>query len=786
MGEKISQDFLSSLKKSRHMKKYNIDVIFSTIWRPGLLVFLIYLFVVLIVTYPLILSPTTHILGDGGDGPIFVWNSWWFGEAFLSKDVDLAYTNYLNYPQGLDILFHTHTYVHDAVISAISPITGRILAFNITTWLFIAFTALGGYMLASVIAKNRYAGFIAGLIIGFAPPLIVRGLGHFNLLAAWVVPWFFYYLYKSLIGRNWKFGLGAGIIAALAIWNGFHYPLFIIIFSVLVLFFWAIFSYRNFFSLDMMITLGVIIIVSIVLSLPILIQYINAAANGLLPEKPPLEDYVQFSADLSRFIIPSFLHPVLGHLAYNIKSTFSKWGGGIENTVFLGYTTVLMGVAGVMTSWRRNVKSKRIILEHPAFWLVWSLLAILLSLGPFLTISGQQQFSFIGNNKIPLLYNWLWHVPIFGGLRVPSRFVVMAMIGLSVLSALFISRLFENYVKRKVTKKIITIVISGIIIFEFMPIPFPINNLEPPPVYTIQSIDYQGTVLHLPLGLKSGFQKIGDHQSLDQYYQTLYERPQVGGYISRIPIDYFNKIESRPVISFFMYFPLQVPWKLDYSAYDPLEALEEMKESNIQTIVINKQYYFSKYNRGILDILDKYINFVLKGEKIYHDNEYSVYRISLNRSEKKENLKPLVLPMIITLNLGETVENTLLPKRVALELQKTTNSDIGIIHNSSFRDGVPEGEVNELDVLKTYPWGDYVVIAEISLKTVEILKADSRLTLYDAGCASVSCKIAFPSYLLESYKELNYENLYNYTILDKKIIDLLLESYSVRLNETTI
>lgn len=71
--------------------------------------------------------------------------------------------------------------------------------------------------------------------------------------------------------------------------------------------------------------------------------------------------------------------------------------------------------------------------------------------------------------------------------------------------------------------------------FELLPVPRTLHSGAVPDAYRfIASDPRQGRVLELPGGIRDGTSSLGDFSAATMFYQTLHERPILGGYLSRV------------------------------------------------------------------------------------------------------------------------------------------------------------------------------------------------------------------------------------------------------------
>lgn len=737
-----------------------------------------YALIAIIFTYPLIGNISTHITGDGNDGPIFIWNAWWFGQS-VDTHSSLFYTNYILYPKGADLLFHTHTLVHDFLIFLIEPLFGLIAAFNIIFLFSLVFAALGTYLLAVTITKNRIAASIAGLIFVFSPAVMVRALGHFNLTAIWPIPWFFYFFIVTIMRRKIWPAAGAGFILGLSVLNDFYYPFFIIIAAIITIFIYAASSPKIFFSLRTFLLMAVLGLVALAVASPILLTFLQ---RHELPIRPPLSDYQGFSADLIRYVIPSFQNHWLGEIAYRVEGNFSQFGGGIENTVYFGFTVIALAALALILvrSKLQKIQSNKIFFLHPFFWLLIALTGIILSLGPTLTVNGQQHFSIYNHSfSIPLPYRLLWHVPLAGAIRVPSRFSILGIFGFAVLAAMTISWLWQKFSARKIGKISLYVLSSFmplLIIFEYLPTPYPLNDLTLPPEYLSENVKGDGAILDLPFGIRDGFRQEGKFQAMQQFAQTSHQRPIIGGYISRIHPEQFDRLKNEPGISFLLNFPTKKGTSQDFI---PAKVQQVLLDYNVRTIILHSDQY--QQVNEFVPILHAYIERVMGGRSIEQRATYEIFNINPNTflAAQTDIVKDLVIPPVTTLPIGETIENGLLPKRFTNAIMATAGTTVGIIHLDAFKDGIPEGPVDIYDFVRAYPWADMVTVATMSCADLNKI---TQSELFSVSNTIGNCPVgglmtvALPGFLVNHRQYLFNAQLINITELPITVVQSVIKA----------
>jgi hypothetical protein len=224
-----------------------------------------------------------------------------------------------------------------------------------------------------------------------------------------------------------------------------------------------------------------------------------------------------------------------------LGNPFSGWSGGwtraayerlaidpIERSAWLGLVPIALAIVALRASDRRQAVR----------WTLIGSVAFLWALGPHLTVAGL-------NTGMMLPQAVLRYLPIVSNARIPGRALAVVYLALAVLSALGLSRL-----RRRGLGLIGTGAVFALLTLDFLPIPFPVTPLAPPSIFSVlRSRPETGAVCALPLGLRDGFGEIGalDHRVL--FYQSIHERPIVGGFVARLAPSIVRTYQSDPLIS---------------------------------------------------------------------------------------------------------------------------------------------------------------------------------------------------------------------------------------------
>jgi hypothetical protein len=124
-----------------------------------------FVLVTLIVTYPLPLHLGSRI-ATCCDAWLYYWHTWWTSEAWLGLRLDQYFTDRIYYPTGTSLVFES--LYNSVAASLVSPLLGRIVAFNLLYLSSYVLGALGIYLLVVRLTGDRKAGIVAGVVFAFS------------------------------------------------------------------------------------------------------------------------------------------------------------------------------------------------------------------------------------------------------------------------------------------------------------------------------------------------------------------------------------------------------------------------------------------------------------------------------------------------------------------------------------------------------------------------------------------------------------------------------------------
>lgn len=504
-----------------------------------ILVLFLYLVVTLFMTFPLVLNLTTHIPGVGEDGPIHVWHLWWLKHSLFELKSSPLVTNYVFWPQTINTVFDVHTFTNALISLPLQPLLGLILTSNLIIIASLTLSALGAYLLTKYVLRDGLVAFVSGIIFAFPPYIFAHLLdGHTNLITTWPIPFYVLFFFKTLKDLRLKDAAAAGIFLGVLSLNDYTYTAFSLILTGLILAFHLLTHWRRLVNFKVASRLGLMFAVWLAISSPVIVPALKAYFAGFHPGVPlSVQDF--YGADLLWLVKTSPLHPLLGGL-FSIPEP-----GIFESTVNLGWSVIFLSLVGVfliLVSKRRRLK----------LWVFLAVSLFILTLGPSLHINGVSEWLF-GDFRlmIPLPYILVHALPFIGGTQEPARLVILLMLPLAVLSAVALKFLTSRLSDLK--KAVVLEVVSVVIIFEFLAIPFPVHSMKVPQVYEDIAEDKGDfAVMNLPLGWNNNVQTLGQTVLGDlQYYQVVHKHPIFRGTVARLPnekFDFYKKTSGMELL----------------------------------------------------------------------------------------------------------------------------------------------------------------------------------------------------------------------------------------------
>ena len=550
-----------------------------------------YLVVTLVFAWPLPLKLGSAFTGPpSGDTGVYVWNLWVFRHELIVHHVSPFLTReILSLAPSVPLTLHNYTTFSDLLALPLIPLFGITTTFNLIYLASSLLTAYAMFLLARHVTRATGESWLAGLLFGLSPALIARSTAHFSLVQAAPLP-----VFLLLLRRLERRGLArdaflAGVTLAWAYTCDPYYAVYAVLLGVCYYAFKYIrltarvtstaqmFARRAIDTLIVVligVSLGIVLgggrqidikgvhisattVYSPMLALMILIamraairvrplwhglselaalfspRVFGVATIACVVVMSPLlyalraqtndaswiqpEIFWRSSApgvDALAFVAPNPNQPVFGGLSRHWLT--SRPGGFAENTTSLTFVGLL--TIGIAYGWYRFRRAR--------LWAALTLFFAWLALGPFIFVGGV-------NTQVPTLWAVLRYGPIIGGARMPARLSIVVMLFFSLLFAAALKRIAAAH---RAQRPWVLAGVGGLLLFELAPFPRTLYSATIPRIYETIAADPRAVrVLEIPFGIRDGLSSYGNFSAASQFYQTLHEKPLIGGYLSRVP-----------------------------------------------------------------------------------------------------------------------------------------------------------------------------------------------------------------------------------------------------------
>jgi len=406
------------------------------VWRVALL----YLALTIALAYPLSIHPGSAVLSPTPDTNLFLWTLQWDVHALTHQPLTIFDANI--YAPERNTLAYSENLLGSAPFAApILWLTGNaVLAMNLVVLLASVLCGVGTYLLARRLGVGPLGATLSGLVFAFSPPRFLR-LDQVHLATIQWVPFGLASLHAYWdTGRTRDIRLAAGFFALQALTSG-HGAVFLLV-AMAVMIAWRLASGASRLSLNWLKDLDV---AGAFLLAP--------AVLVMLPYREVQQD-MGLRRTLEDWAVPwaCFLASAT-HVHAALLALVPSWhiNDAVGPTLFPGIIPIVLG--GVALAARSRAKYPYAIL---------ALLGFLLAAGPPLGLW-------------PLVY-WL---PGLNFIRAPSRFMLMAILGLAVLSGIGFDHVAARLAPRR--RLWLAVAAGALLVIECSAAPLTIEPYRPEP-----------------------------------------------------------------------------------------------------------------------------------------------------------------------------------------------------------------------------------------------------------------------------------------------------------------
>jgi hypothetical protein len=343
---------------------------------PEVPIFLFYLGVAILVTWPLVGRFNSTVYGYPGDNLGAIWINWWTKSA-ASFGGKPSFTPLAGFPFGTSTGFPLE-FLGYLEMRFLLLLTSSVVAWNIDIFLSFVLSGVTMYYLVRYLTRDRRVAFFGGFVymIGVFHAFNSMVIGGALSATQWM-PLYVLVLLKFVKKPTLRYAVFLGLSAVLVVGTSIHYGLFMGIFTIAFLVGRFVYSRvaaarrggrlpSGAFSVNRrtaVLSLSVFLVVMAFVT-PLLILYArDSRLRGQWPASATsvvlrTSDYVEAGAARPvNYVIPSMLNPVFGS---SVKKTAGDYFPNFGNAIYIGWTVILLAlvwVVALLRKWLRNRKS---------------------------------------------------------------------------------------------------------------------------------------------------------------------------------------------------------------------------------------------------------------------------------------------------------------------------------------------------------------------------------------------------------------------------------------------
>jgi hypothetical protein len=539
-----------------------------------IIVFVIYIFLASVFTYPLFFKMEEILLGWPLDAYNYLWNidTFWYE---LRSGANPFSTYRIFYPYGTSLIFHTYAPFVSVIAAAF--INKKELFLNFLVLLSPVVSAFAAYLLALKITEKKFASVVSGFVYGFSPILFsfILSQHYYFAFAAPALP-----LGLLFLINYFRLGKVRNIAYLfLVFWICFFTDYYTaVLYAFIVVVYTLIEFLKNPAGFRAKIIKGNFplfntVMLSLLVPLSLLVIFISLTSPvfNFIGQQT---GYAEFcSATIIRFFIPSELNPLLSRFIQNLNSVFGLETNYDTPSYYVGFAVTITAFLTIFLLRKKE-------------WVN------VVGVGIFI-------FLFSLGTKTGIFYGALSKLPFLGLIDCPQRFTIGSQLILAILTGMTIAALSTHKFKH-----LIFALLTPLIFVEYLTFNIPYTHLEIPPIYkTLAAYPDDKTLLELPGGIADSKYAYGYDWSLDGlllkqlYWQSIHHKNKVGGYTSRLPENYYETYKNEPVIStLFAMTSVDTVWEPVY--FFPEVVDNFINKFNLGYIVLSpneKQHIFATY-----------------------------------------------------------------------------------------------------------------------------------------------------------------------------------------------
>jgi hypothetical protein len=497
-----SSNFPGRLAALAQARRRQIELVLATVLYLGFACYL---------TWPAVTELAHGIYGAPGDP--------YGGMAFYREIVEHHYNPFLpgtmsqfGAPAGIPIPWPRDLASAPTVLTLylLTSLFGAIAAWNLYVLAGYTLTGVATFLLARRLTGNTWAALIAGWAFAFYPFAGINGRGHPENMQGWVFVLALWRVMELAWHPTRRNGLLAGLAVTLCMWWSPYFILFGGLMYAAATVAALLVAWRN----------GRLRPTLRPQLLAALIVCVFAAGLGALStvsegevlgvRTHTLGELYLFAAHPLQYVLPDVKSPVFGGDAAPYMERYLYDGSGIEDTLYIGITVILLALVAFAAFVRRRIAPR---LSQAVLMLsLIALVAVVTSMPPEMQILG---------TSVPFPSHFIAKVTTTW--RVYSRIVIVVMLAFTLLAAIGLEVLTRGR-SRRVRIGVLSLATVAIPLDLWAPQHGNVDKIPMPKIYR--------TLAHQPAGLVSEYPLAAASFNTysDIFYQSDYGKPLTGGY----------------------------------------------------------------------------------------------------------------------------------------------------------------------------------------------------------------------------------------------------------------
>jgi hypothetical protein len=387
---------------------------------------------------------------------------------------------------------------------------GAIPAYGVYTLAGFTLTGVVTFLFVRRLTGNTWAALIAGWAFAFYPFADINGRGHPDNIQGWLLVLALWRMVELMWQPTRRNGLLAGFAIALCMWWSPYFILFggvayVVVTAVALLFAWRGGGLRPVVAPQL---IAALVVCAFLAGLAVLATV--GEEEGIGARTHSAGELFFYSARPLEYVIPDVKSPLFGSDTQPFLAKYPVEGDGIETTLYVGDTVILLALVAFLALVRRRLPPRL-----GGAVLALSLVAVagvISSMSPEVHIFG---------TLVPFPSHFISQVTTTW--RVYSRFVIVVMCALAVLAAVGLDVLTRG---RSTRVKIGAMALATVIIplDLWAPQPGNVDKITTPGIYKTLAREPPGLVSEYPLA-PSSFNTYSDI-----LFESTYDKPLTGGF----------------------------------------------------------------------------------------------------------------------------------------------------------------------------------------------------------------------------------------------------------------